>query len=216
MTTPLGAVVPTLGLSCLRETAIRSGQRAAPPVLAQRATEAAAAVRRASECNTGGESEADTRRRARAEVPARRARGRCRDHVGQATRSPSRRAASPLSWTVGTRTTTNSKRWRCRTRCRGGNSPTRLGGVMSTPLEDVAHWGEFVGGFSTLVLLDHILDGPRGGFAASTLRRHSGQVPSRRSSTCWSCRRTSGSVHGVLLRGEKRSAEREESVADGA
>ena len=66
--------------------------------------------------------------------------------------------------------------------------------------------------FGALVLLDHIRDGPRGRFSSSTGRRHSGQVPIQRSSTCCSCLLTSGSVHCVWLRGEKRSSERQESM----
>jgi len=67
-----------------------------------------------------------------------------------------------------------------------------------------------------LVLPDHILDGPRGASLRSIVRRQSGHVPSRRSRTCCNCRRTSGRVQRALLRGGKRSAEREESVRDSA
>src|ERR1041384_30993 len=55
-------------------------------------------------------------------------------------------------------------------------------------------------------------DGPRGGACALTECWQSGQWPMRRSRRNWSCCCTSGNVHRTLLRGEKRSMEREESM----
>src|SRR5262245_11914631 len=67
-----------------------------------------------------------------------------------------------------------------------------------------------------LVRLDQLREAPAGGACALTTRRHSGQKPILRSRICCSARRTIGSVQFDLLRGEKRSAEREEGVGCGA